>query len=192
MRLGFRLPKSLRHWYLWAGKYTPFQYYEDEVRTPRELLLYENHLVFMREREGCYTYGIPRESIAEPDPIFFWNQGEGWEPTCLYDDLGCRVLDWLTDKVFDDAINLATPVTLTRALRRPSPRGELVARLVLRGVDRAGLTPGAELVTPLGEDVAPCSGASSTVASGQALSMARTLNFLEPWGTATVTLSPGL
>ncbi len=72
-------------------------------------------------------------------------------------------------------------------------RGDLVARLELRRVGGAGLAPGGELVTPLGEGVTVLS-VLLLVHGGvrQALSMSRILNFLEPWGTATVTLSPGL
>ena len=76
---------------------------------------------------------------------------------------------------------------LVGGLERP----DLVARLVPGGIRDARLTPGGEPVTPLGEDVAVL---SVLLVHGwrQAFSMSRTLNFFEPWGTATVTLSPGL
>ncbi len=71
-------------------------------------------------------------------------------------------------------------------------RPDLVARLVLSGVDVSGVAPRGELGAPLGEDVAAVLALLVHGGSRQAFSMARTLNFLEPWGTLTVTLSPGL
>jgi hypothetical protein len=71
-------------------------------------------------------------------------------------------------------------------------RPDLVARLVLGGVDVSGVAPRRELRAPFGEDVAAVLAPLVHGGSRQAFSMVRTLNFLEPWGTLTVTLSPGL
>ena len=71
-------------------------------------------------------------------------------------------------------------------------RPDLVTRLILRGVDVSVGTPRRELGAPFGENVAAVLALLVHGGSRQAFSMARTLNFLEPWGTLTVTLSPGL
>jgi hypothetical protein len=71
-------------------------------------------------------------------------------------------------------------------------RPDLVARLVLGGVDISGVAPRGKLGASLCEDVAAVLAPLVHGGSRQAFSMARTLNFLEPWGTLTATLSPGL
>jgi hypothetical protein len=117
-RLGFRLPEALQHWYRWAGKYTPFRHYEDKMVPLDMLQVYAGHLIFMWEREGSHFYGIPQSHLNEPDPLFWWQHSGAvpelpWEDTCLHDDEGCRVSQWLTDKILDDIALKMAGVTLS-------------------------------------------------------------------------------
>ena len=109
----------------------------------------------------------------------------------LEDDEGELAVHAARDDAAGDAAHVRGVLPRLERLVGGLQRPDLVARLVLRGVRGAGLAPGGELVTPLGEDVAVL-GVLLVHGVRQAFSMARTLNFLEPWGTATVTLSPGL
>ncbi len=81
-----------------------------------------------------------------------------------------------------DAVHVAGVLTCLEALVGAVQRPDLVPRLVPRGIRVARVPPGGELVAALREDVAA---AFALVVHGgrQALSIARTLNFLEPWGT---------
>ncbi len=109
----------------------------------------------------------------------------------LEDDEGELAVHAARDHAAGDAAHVGRVLPGLESLVGGLDRRDLVARLVLGGIRGAGLAPGGELVTPLGEDVAVLS-VLLVHGGGQAFSMSRTLNFLEPWGTATVTLSPGL
>ena len=109
----------------------------------------------------------------------------------LEDDEGELAVHAARDDAAGDAAHVRRVLPGLERLVGGLQRPDLVARLVLGGIRGAGLAPGGELVTPLGEDVAVL-GVLLVHGGSQAFSMARTLNFLEPWGTATVTLSPGL
>jgi hypothetical protein len=78
------------------------------------------------------------------------------------------------------AVDLGRVLPRCERFERASQRADLVARLILGGVGGAGLAPSDELVTPLGEDVAVLSVLLVHGEARQALSMARTLNFLAP------------
>ena len=91
-----------------------------------------------------------------------------------------------------DAVHLAGILARLQGGIGVVQRPDLVARLEVRGVDGTGIAPRGELGAPFGEDVAGVPALLVHGGSRQAFSMARTLNFLEPWGTLTVTLSPGL
>ena len=109
----------------------------------------------------------------------------------LEDDEGELAVHAASDDAAGDAAHVGGVLPRLERLVGGLQRPDLVARLVPGGIRGAGLAPGGEPVTPLGEDVAVLS--VLLVHGGrQAFSMSRTLNFLEPWGTATVTLSPGL
>ena len=110
----------------------------------------------------------------------------------LEDDEGELAVHAARDDAAGDAAHVRRVLPRLEGLVGGLQRADLVARLVLGGIRGAGLAPGGELVTPLGEDVAVLGVLLVHGGDRQAFSMARTLNFLEPWGTATVTLSPGL
>ena len=109
----------------------------------------------------------------------------------LEDDEGELAVHAAGDDTAGDAVHVGGVLPGLERLVGGLQRRDLVARLEPGRVRGAGLAPGGELVTPLGEDVAVLS-VLLVHGGSQAFSMARTLNFLEPWGTATVTLSPGL
>ena len=110
----------------------------------------------------------------------------------LEDDEGQLAVHAARDDAAGDAADVGRVLPGLERLVGGLQRRDLVARLELGRVGGAGLAPGGQLVTPLGEGVAVLSVLLVHGAARQAFSMSRTLNFLEPWGTATVTLSPGL
>jgi hypothetical protein len=102
-RLGVRLPEMLRAWYLWGGKRTTFEIYEDELLLPEELRLHDNHLVFGYDREGMVGYAIAPEALIEADPYWSFTQEYGPDDKDVFwGEAGFTLAHYLRDKLLED------------------------------------------------------------------------------------------
>ena len=84
VRLGVRLPATLRTFYLAWGRredLTQTCYY---LLNPEVLPIRANTLIFWVEEQSVAYWGIPREALAEPDPpvVVTWSGESGWEVDC--------------------------------------------------------------------------------------------------------------
>lgn len=81
-RLEVSLPVLLRNFYLRAGKREDINATYNHLFSPQKLEVHEGCLIFFTENQGVIEWGIPLDSLGEPDPPV-WNymdSGEPWRP----------------------------------------------------------------------------------------------------------------
>ncbi|MEU6019699.1 SMI1/KNR4 family protein [Streptomyces sp. NPDC047515] len=67
-RLGLCLPTALREAYLLFGRRTDLTSNHDTLLTPEELYVADGALVYRVENQGCASWGIALEDLAQDDP----------------------------------------------------------------------------------------------------------------------------
>jgi hypothetical protein len=81
-RLGFRLPKILRNFYLLVGKYEDINCSYDRLISLDKLEIINDTLLFFEENQGVVFWGIPIDRIREEDPAVFYTENRdipNWE-----------------------------------------------------------------------------------------------------------------
>ena len=68
-RLGFSLPISLREYYVTLGNLDAFGRAHNQIRPLQNLDIEDDHLVFGDENQDVVSWGIPRLSLSDSDPI---------------------------------------------------------------------------------------------------------------------------
>ena len=75
--LGVLLPPSLRNYYQALGRCEELNKAHNEVLSPLELEIRDDHLIFMHENQGVVSWGFRLSEIDTPDPIVFqYNPGD--------------------------------------------------------------------------------------------------------------------
>src|SRR5579862_2689101 len=67
-RLGVRLPKVLRNFYLAWGRRRDLTKLNHPLLAPDALQMRTDTLIFWVENQESYDWGIPREALEEADP----------------------------------------------------------------------------------------------------------------------------
>lgn len=68
LRLGIKLPQSLRDLYQSMGRVDALCKAHNVIRQPDQLVLEEGYLIFMDENQDVVTWGLPEGSV-DVDPI---------------------------------------------------------------------------------------------------------------------------
>jgi uncharacterized protein (TIGR02996 family) len=71
-RLGIRLPRALRDYYLVAGRFDQFNQAHDRLLPPGEWDLASGKVVFLEENQGAALGGVKPNDPAGDDPPVFW------------------------------------------------------------------------------------------------------------------------
>jgi hypothetical protein len=126
-RLGLRLPRRLRDYYLLAGAWERLNREFNRLRAPEQLVVQGQALVFYEENQGVCVWGILLEAVGLDDPPVVRADNDNalaWEPDHP------RVSDFLTTMAYWNAVNGAAahvgvgspgPQTVDRLARSWSP-----------------------------------------------------------------------
>lgn len=71
VRLGIKLPASLRDYYLVAGREKIFNHVFNRLSAPNEWEIHARKLIFMKENQTVVVWGVPVSNTRTADPLVF-------------------------------------------------------------------------------------------------------------------------
>lgn len=98
LKLGFKIPDSLRVYYLLAGQLDELNQANNRLMRPEQLQLDESGLMFMEEEQDVVQWFIPRPELSRSDPQV-WQlvnsaQPESYEEGMSVSQFLVAVFDW--------------------------------------------------------------------------------------------------